>query len=118
MIVIESEEEDRVIEKSDAEKKKSELRLRGEKRTESGESGGSGGGTGGGGSGGGGGRGGRSGERSREERKSAAAMGLCQRSIGERVVGADWQLNRWATVSSSALHRGQVGDAARPMRNL
>ena len=71
MIVIESEEEDKVIEKSDPEKKKAESRLRGEKRTESGESGGSGGG----GSGGGGGRGGRSGKMLEEERKEATFRG-------------------------------------------
>ena len=60
---------------SDAQKKKAELRLRGEKRTESGESGGLVGGGGlGGGSGGGGGRGGRSGK-FREERKVATSRG-------------------------------------------
>ena len=104
---------------SDAQKKKAELRLRGEKRTESGESGGLVGGGGlGGGSGGGGGRGGRSVERLREEMKVAAAKGFFQRSIGDGVVGDDWQLNKWETVSSWASHLGQLGDATRPMRNL
>ena len=104
---------------SDAEKKKAELRLRGEKRTESGESGGLVGGGGlGGGSGGGGGRGGRSVERLREEMKVAAAKGFFQRSIGDKVVGDDWQLKRCVTVSSWASHLGQFGEAVRPIRNL
>ena len=95
----------------------------------SGGGGSGGGGSGGGGSGGGGsrlfscqgsgrwrgsfgreGRGGRSEKEGWFSRNFETLMGWCQRSMGLRSVGLDWQLKRWMVVSSDREQSGQEGE--------